>query len=177
MYDGVMFLSKPFRSESDDSEDGKKYQFCLAVGRLVADPRIDQYNKRKTSFTIKYHTKQYCNIEIWGEGDCATIAATLEKDDVVLAIGTLTTKKYVVRKGELAGQEKEWTDLNPQILIPMPYITKLMEMCASLSLQKLIQKGESLLDEDPMESSGDFVDDEYMSLDEEDGISVDELFG
>ena len=176
MYDGIMFLNKPFKSESDDEKDNKRYQFCLVVGRLIADPRIDQYNKRKTSFTLKYHTKQFCNVEIWGEGDCATIAATLEKNDVILAAGTLTTKNYIVRKGEMAGQEKEWTDLNPQIIIPMPYIMELMKICASMSLKKLIEKGESAIEADPMESAEDYVQDGFMELDESE-VSVDELFG
>lgn len=178
MYDGIMFLGRPFEGDSDNGN--RKYQFCLLAGSLIADPKIEMFNSKKTSFTVKWHSKSYCNVEIWGDSDVAAIAATLEKGDMVFVAGTYVTQKYTVRKGEHKGEEREWTSVNTQVLIPMPYLVQLMKMCGSKNLNKMLEEEEESMGADIMESANDFVpqgnpDDDFMQLGEDD-ISVDDLF-
>lgn len=155
MNDGGFFRGRSFKSESQTGDE-TEYFFAIAWGRLIADPKIQMFNQRKTSFTIKYHTKAYLNIVIWGESEAAIVASVLEKGDTVFCCGTVSKKKYVVRQGEYKGQEKTWTDFNCQIVIPMPSVQFLVAAHSSEALNKIIDNGNNLKEADVFESIGDY---------------------
>jgi len=166
MYDGVLFRSPKFKAEQ---ENAKEYQFAVVAGHLVKDPEIKQKTKLQTSFTIKYYTKSFLNVTIWGNSEVARVAATLEQGDYVLCIGTITYSPYTVRSGADKGKEKIWSDLNPQILIPMSYMYQLVDIFASRKIKALLASEES----DSMESIEDHAD-EYEVDGYQEGVEYEE---
>lgn len=155
MYNGGFFRGKSFA----DGHDNECF-FAIVWGTLIADPKVQMFNQRKTSFTVKYHEKAFINVVLWGESEAATVASVLEKGDMVICCGTVTKKKYTVRKGAESGMEKVWTDLNPQIIIPMPSIEFLIAAHTSDALNKIIDSGESSKASDAFESADDYDDEE-----------------
>jgi hypothetical protein len=156
MFDGGFFRGKSFTSEDPSKDNNAEYFFAIAWGKLIADPKVQMFNKRKTSFTIKYHTKSYLNIVIWGESEAAIISSALEKGDMVFCCGTVRKENYTVQKGENKGQIKSWIDFNCQIVIPMASLQFLVAAHASDALNKIIDDGEKEKGEDMFESAGDY---------------------
>lgn len=164
MYNGGFFRGRSF-SDNNESHTDTEYFFAIVWGELIVDPKVQVFNKRKTSFTIKYHTDSFINVVIWGETEAATVASVLEKGDMVLCLGTVTKKKYIPQKGPDKGMEKVWTDLNPQIIIPMPSIEFLIAAHTSDALNKIIDSGEAAKGSDAFESAGDY-EEAQMSMDD-----------
>lgn len=164
MYDGIIFQSPEFRTEIPD--DTKKYRFCIVVGKLTNDPKIESFNTTKVSFNLKYYTKSYLNVVLWGDTEASYAARTLEKDDVVLCAGTITYTKYTVRSGEHKGEQKEWHDLNCQFIMAQSWVNCIIQMFSANGIQKLLEAEES----DAMESLEDHYDeyDEDTEYDDED---------
>ena len=161
-----MFDGGFFRGHSFTSEDGQRECFfAIAWGKLIADPKIQQFNKRKTSFTIKYHTKSYINVVLWGESEAAIISSALEKGDMVLCCGTVSKTKYTVQKGADKGQEKTWMDFNCQIVIPMQSIQFLVAAHSSDALNKILDDEYRNSESDVFESAGDY-EPEQMSMEQ-----------
>lgn len=156
MYDGAYFQSPEFRSETPGDE--KRYRFCIVVGKLTNDPKIENFKTTKVSFNIKYYTKQYLNVVLWGDTDVSYAARSLEKGDTVMCAGTITYTKYIVRSGEHKGEQKEWHDLNCQFLMAQAWANCIIEMFSATGIQKLLSAEES----DVMES----LDDHYEEYDE-----------
>ena len=90
MFDGGMFLSKAFTAETDTT---KKYQFAVCWGKLIKDTEVAMYNKKKTTFTLKWHNNSFQNVTAWGDTDVAASMEQLQKGDVALVFGTLVTSK------------------------------------------------------------------------------------
>lgn len=179
MFDGGMFLSKAFTTQEDD---GKRYQFAVCWGKLIKDTEIAMYNKKKTFFCIKWHNNSFQNVTCWGDSAVADIASSLEKGDMVAVFGTMIISKYIVRKGEHAGEEKESRDIVPNLIIPLALVSNLVgEMNHINLLSTHIEKimagaGVEYSDTDEMESSGDYFeanDDEFMKVPDDD---IDSLF-
>lgn len=179
MFDGGMFLSKAFTAEEDDS---KRYQFAVCWGKLIKDTETAMYNKKKTSFCIKWHNKSFQNVTCWGDSTVADIASGLEKGDMVAVFGTMVISKYVLRKGEHAGEERESRDIIPNIIVPLALVSDLMGSMHHIDL--LSQNVEKILanvgvdysDTDEMESSADEFeggDDDFMQIPDDE---VDSLF-
>lgn len=143
---------------AEDGKTDRTYRFAICAGSLISDAKVEMFNKKKTSFVIKYHGRNYMTCVLWGDSQSANIAASLEKGDMVLAIGTVTTSKYTVRKGEHKGQEKEWHDLNCQILIPMSVIEFALQLYSLQGVQKLLANAEASIEADVFESANDFDD-------------------
>lgn len=162
MYDGGLFRGHKFRAENDS--DTAIYSFAVVWGQLIADPEVKMYNKKKTTFTVKYHNKNYLNIVMWGDSPAANIASTLEKGDMIVCFGTITEKEYLVQKGEHRGEKKIWTDLNAQIVIPMSALEFTLSMFGNDGIAKLMQESEAAIKSDVMESSGDYDDYEDVSI-------------
>lgn len=169
MYDGVIFQSPEFRSETP--EDSKRYRFCIVVGKLTNDPKIENFKTTKVSFNIKYYTKQYLNIVLWGDTDVSYAARSLEKDDFVLCAGTITYTKYIVRSGEHKGEQREWHDLNCQFLMAQSWVNCIIQMFSATGIQKLLASEAS----DVMESLEDHPEEyeEYSDGYEVEGYSTD----
>ena len=162
MFNGGFFRGKSFKDNLESHSD-MEYFFAIVWGELIVDPKVQVFNKRKTSFTLKFHTNSFINVVIWGETEAAIVASVLEKGDMVLCCGTVSQKKYIVQKGPDKGKEKVWTDLNPQILIPMTSIGFLIAAHTSEALNKLIDEGEIAKGSDALESAGDY-EAEQMSM-------------
>lgn len=160
MYDGIIFQSPEFTIESSE----KKYRFCIVVGKVTNDPVIKQFNKTKVTVNIKYYTKSYLNIVVWGEDEVSYAARSLEKGDVVLCAGTITYSKYFVRQGEFKGEEREWHELNPQFIMSQSMVNALISMFSSSGIQRLLDSEGG----DPLESIEDHAE-EY----EEDSYGAD----
>lgn len=178
MFDGGMFLSKSFMAENDTS---KKYQFAICWGKLIRDTEVAIYNKKKTSFTIKWHNNSFQNVTAWGDSDVASSMEQLQKGDMVFVAGTMIVGKYTVRKGEHAGEERESRDINPNIVIPLGLIMYLMQslnanMALTGNAQKILDSiGVEFDKTDEMESAADDFeggDDDFMSVpdDEVEGL-------
>ena len=156
MFDGGFFRGKSFMSEDPNKDNNAEYFFAIAWGKLIADPKVQLFNKRKTSFTIKYHTKSYINVVIWGDTEAAIISSALEKGDMVFCCGTVRKENYTVQKGEYKGQVKTWIDFNCQIVIPMTTVLFSVAAQSSDAINKIIDEGEALKGSDVFESAVDF---------------------
>lgn len=154
MFDGGIFKGVKFKADNDTDET--LYQFAILWGKLVADPKVEMFKKKKTSFTVKFHNKNYCNVVMWDESEAATVAGSLEKGDMVLCLGTISTREYVIQKGEHRGERKQWTDLNAQVVIPMSLIQYLLPLYGSDAIRAILNKETDAIPEDVMESAGDF---------------------
>lgn len=179
MFDGGMFLSKAFTAEEDDS---KRYQFAVCWGKLIKDTEVAMYNKKKTSFCIKWHNKSFQNVTCWGDSTVADIASGLEKGDMVAVFGTMVISKYVLRKGEHAGEERESRDIIPQVIIPLALVHSLMNAMPHIDLlnkytEKLLNNaGIDYKETDAMESSADDFeggDNDFMQVPDDE---IDSLF-
>ena len=164
MYDGGFFRGHSFKSESET--DDAEYFFTIAWGRLIADPKIQMFKKRKTSFTIKYHSKSFLNVVMWGDTEAAIVSSALEKGDTVFCCGTVAKTKYTLRKGEHKGEERTWYEMNCQIVVPMPSIQFLIAAHSSDALNAIIDKGEIDKGPDKFESADDY---EAEASEENDG--------
>ena len=158
MFDGGFFRGKSFTSE--DNGKNAEYFFAIAWGRLIADPKVQMFNKRKTSFTIKYHTKSYLNVVLWGDTEAAIVSSSLEKGDMVVCFGTVRREDYTVQKGEDKGMVKTWVDFNCQVVIPMATVLFSVAAQSSDAINKIIDDGEAAKGSDVFESAVDFEEQE-----------------
>ena len=165
MYDGVLFQTPEFRSESPD--DTKTYRMAICVGSLTKDPHVSMIGSQQTpkvAFNIKYHTKSYMNVAVWGKNDMAYASQTLEKGDMVLCFGTVTHSTYVAKSGPHKGEKREWYEMNCQWICAMSWLTEMLPIILSHKIREIVESEES----DAMESAEDHAD-EY----EVDGYDAD----
>jgi len=160
MFDGGFFRGKSFTSDDQQRGNNAEYFFAIAWGSLIADPKVQMFNKRKTSFTIKYHTKSYLNVVIWGDTESAIVSSSLEKGDMVVCFGTVRREDYTVQKGENKGQVKTWVDFNCQVVIPMTTVLFSVAAQSSDALNKIIDEEEASKGSDAFESVSDFEEQE-----------------
>lgn len=168
MYEGIFMKGREFYAENDD---GKKYCFCILAGHLVEDPKVEFFNNKKVSFTVKFYSKAYRNVVLWGESQASTIAETLEKGDVVFVCGTMTTSSYVIRRGEHKGETREWQDINAQIVIPMTAIEFILQMFASKEIQNILKKESVMKKSDVIESADDYDEEPIEQYEEVQEVS------
>ena len=154
MYDGVLFQSPEFRSEKETDE--KMYRFAFVVGKVTRDPEVRHLQMTRTTFNIKYHTKSYINMVIWGDSMQAQLAQCLKAGDIVLAVGTITKSYYTARKGAEKGMRKEWRDMNCQFICSVSQIYELQRMILSPPIQDLMATEEA----DALESAEDHLEDQ-----------------
>ena len=146
MYDGILFCTPEFRSETPGDE--KRYKFAIAVGYLTKDPIIQHHSKTKVMLNLKYHTKSFLNVVMWGDTEASLAARSLEKGDTVLCIGTITYSTYIVQKGEQKGMKREWHELNANLVLAQSWLNCVIEMYLARGIQDILQAEKS----DAMES-------------------------
>lgn len=145
----------------------------LVWGYVITDKygnavKQTMYRTLCTMFTICYNTKKsdkgYIACKIWGDEDCAHVAAALEKGDWVFCAGKLQKTKYTVRQGVEEGKVKTIMYLIPAIVLPMPLIEGLMAVAGSEKIAGLIQAEEDAKGSDAIESADDYVEstDDYV---------------
>lgn len=162
MYEGGLFLGRQFNSENED--DKKTYQFAICWGTLIADPKVEMFSSQKTSFCLKYYGKNYQNVVLWGETQASHIANSLEKGDNVLVLGTMTRNVTVIKRGEHKGEEREYRDINAQIIVPMTCIEFIIQLFGSSTIQNIIANDEANIEADVIESADDFVEVESLDV-------------
>ena len=129
-------------------DDGSEHATCVCWGELIEDAKVACVNKKKTTFTIKWHRKTYANVILWGDTPASAVAESLEHHDMVLVLGEWQKRKYVNKHGE----EKEYSDIKADMVIPQSCMEFVLQLASSQSLDKLLGSDES----DEMESAGDY---------------------
>ena len=162
MNEGVLFRSPEFKPDGMEEAEAT-YRMAILAGHLTKDPEVSfiktkqGYEIRKVLLNIKYYSKSYMNVIVWGDGQVAQAADCLEKGDDLLCAGMIRRTSYIPKRGANKGRKVEITEMNCMWLHAMSWTVGLLTLLKSPNIAKLIASDES----DVMESMNDHLGDEY----------------
>lgn len=107
-----------------EREDGSR--FMQVWGKVSREPRIGKTRKGepKIEFGVGYARNEFMNVMAAGESDTSTIAAALERGDIVEVKGVWSARKYTNRDGE----EKTWSELRADTICPQGLLVSVLEL-------------------------------------------------
>lgn len=134
---GGCFRGKPWRDDN-----GIENCWVILWGTLTRDAKVTHVNKTKVEFGVKYHAKTYMNCIAWGDEDVSTVMAALETKETVLCAGVWSKRPYTTKDG----LQKEWTQLNCDIVIPLSLVKFALKLFQSKGIQKLLASEDAIPD-------------------------------
>ena len=151
---GGFFCGKllPLRKGEDPR---RTHQYAIVWGRVLKDAEDTLIRKRTVSFYVKYDEEydpkygqldergrkikakrgKFMRCTVTGKEVIANVMASIEREDIVICFGRLTTRRYRTKDG----QEKRDFWLTADVVIPMAAIGFVMDVFNSPSIQNMLE--------------------------------------
>lgn len=153
---GGFFCGKPLPLRKGEDAAKVTHQYAIVWGCAIKDAESVMRKKRTVSFYIKYdeeYTKnpgdrdesgrtirakrgKFMKCTVTGKDLIANVMAAVERGDIVICFGRLTTHKYRTKKEPDKDKLIYW--LTADVVIPMAALGYVMELFASPSIQQLL---------------------------------------
>lgn len=156
---GGFFCGQPLPPKEGEDPKNIIRQYAFVWGRVLRDASDAMRKRRTVSFYVKYgemanpsvgkpgkrgkpqHAKvgkfMKCTVSERrvGENAVASVMSAVERGDVVLCFGCLTTRYYRNKRGE----EHRLFWLTVDVIVPMEAIGQLLRLCGSNGIQRLLE--------------------------------------